>query len=329
MHSPCRFSHAANLVCTLTPVRACLIAAELPIPYISTMHTESTTREMPAHIGLRAVFQPIVSVTHENVCGYEGLIRGIDAAGDIITPYTLFEQAARGGYIPDLDRRCREAIILAFASRFSHEDDTRLFLNVHPDVISDDFVPRHIYETVTTCGILPGNIIVEVDECRIERAEDLEVFADSCRKYGFKLALDDFGTFPCDPVRISFIQPEVLKIDISLVRKMTENEHASLAVKTLVQLAARTGSLVIAEGVETEQEALRVLEAGCRIIQGFYFSRPVEITSLPQPAIADRLHDLQDHIGKEKHPPAVPSRRRSGFSSFEDAVFPDYVILQP
>ncbi len=316
-------------MCTLTPVRACFIVAELPIPYISTMQTGSTTKRMPGHIKLRAVFQPIVSVAHEAVCGYEGLIRGVNSDGDIITPYILFEQAIRGGYLADLDRRCREAVIRAFASCFSHEDDIRLFLNVHPDVISDPSVPRHLYETATGCDILPGNIIVEVDECRVDKGEELENFAGACRKYGFKLALDDFGTFPCDPVRISFIQPEVLKIDISLVREMTENEHASLAVKTLVQLAARTGSLVIAEGVETEQEALRVLEAGCRIIQGFYFSRPVDITSLPSAAVAERLHNLHDHVGTDKYAPQFQPHRLTGLSGMDDAAFPDYVILQP
>ena len=312
---------------TLTGVGAGFIVRRLLIPYISTMQNDSATRTMPPRLGLRAVFQSIVSVSGETVCGYEGLIRGVDETGKIITPYLLFEQAVRGGYLADLDRRCRETIIEAFASRFSHNDDIRLFLNVHPDVISDASVPKQLFEAVNRYGLLPGNIVVEVDECRVETAKDLERFAEACREYGFKLALDDFGTFPCDPLRISFIQPEVLKIDISLVKEMAENQHASLAVKTLVQLAVQTGTLVIAEGVETEQEALQVLEAGCCIIQGFYFSRPVDISSLPFSAITKRLRDLHGYLSMDKNSRQIRSHHSR--SAKPDGGAPlEYVIIK-
>ena len=126
-------------------------------------------------------------------------------------------------------------------------------------------------------GINPRNVVIEISEINVLSNAVLKRFVDTYRQYGFMVALDDVGTGFSNMDRILLVRPDIIKIDISLVRNIHLDFYKQGVFKSLVILANKIGALVIAEGVEVEEEAIQVLRLGSHMIQGFHLSLPGEL----------------------------------------------------
>ncbi len=221
-------------------------------------------------------FQPIVSVKKKLVIGFEALSRGISSVGaDPLPPRLLFDTAEREGLTTDLDRLCRAKAFESFGAFNYNPERYLLTVNIDPSILDEGTVgSNHLRELVRSLGMQPGKVLIEIIESKIRNIEVLKKFVALYRVYGFLIALDDIGSGLSNLDRISIIKPDILKIDKSLVQNAAGQYHSSEIVKSLVALAHRTGSLVIAEGVETIDEAVIALELGVDMLQGYYFAEP-------------------------------------------------------
>ena len=227
---------------------------------------------------LEAHFQQIVSVSRKSVVGLEGLIRGIDAeTGALIPPLRLFDAARDENAMLALDRACREAIITAFAELHRSDAEKLLFVNLDASILEESVGSGYLYRQVLARGINPGNVVIEISEKRVQGNAALKRFVDTYRSYGFMLALDDVGSGFSNMDRILLVKPDIIKLDLSLVKNIHSDFYKQGVFKSLVILSNKIGALVIAEGVETEDEAITVLRLGGHMIQGFYFSAPHRI----------------------------------------------------
>jgi len=223
-------------------------------------------------------FQPIVSVSRKMVSGLEGLIRGINTAtNQIISPITLFDVAHNEGVTLELDRVCRDKVIEAFSYIYQQNNDKLLFLNMDASILDRVEGSNYLTNQVKTHKINPRNIVIEINETKVQDNAALKRFTDTYRKSGYMVALDDVGTGFSNMDRILLIKPDIIKIDISLVRSIQNDYYKQGVFKSLVNLSNKIGALVIAEGVETEEEAIQILRLGGHMIQGFFFSKPQEI----------------------------------------------------
>lgn len=118
-------------------------------------------------------------------------------------------------------------------------------------------------------------------------------------KKNFLIALDDVGAGFSNLDRIPLIKPDVLKLDRSLVSGVHEQFHKLEVVRSLVQMAGRIGSLVLAEGVETREEVLCLLGNGVDVFQGFYFARPAPGLDAV-PGMAEKVDALADEYAEER-----------------------------
>jgi EAL domain-containing protein (putative c-di-GMP-specific phosphodiesterase class I) len=225
--------------------------------------------------GIASFFQPIVSVKKKSVIGFEALSRGINGAGGLLPPQALFEAAAAEGRTRDLDRLCRQKAFESFGALKNDPDRYILTINIDPSILDEGTVgSNHLRDLAQSLGMQPGKVLIEIIESRIRDMEALKKFVTLYREYGFLIALDDIGAGMSNLDRISIIKPDILKIDKSLVQSAAGQYHSSEIVKSLVALAHRIGSLVIAEGVETANEAVIALELGVDMLQGYYFAKP-------------------------------------------------------
>ncbi len=250
-------------------------------------------REIVSEKRLTAYFQPVVSVSRKMICGFEGLVRGINIlTNELIPPMDLFNNAQEEGLVIELDRACRDVVIKSFANLYGENSNMLLFLNIDASII--DFVggSNYLIEQVNRYGISPANIVIEVKETIVQDTMALKKFIDSYRKFGFLIALDDVGSGFSNLDRIPLAKPDIIKIDLSLVRNIHTNYYKQEVFKSLVSLANSIGALVIAEGVEIEQEAMEVLKIGGHMIQGYYFSKPKAFCSMQD--IMDRLDILSN-----------------------------------
>ena len=226
---------------------------------------------------LIAHHQQIVSISRKMVIGIEGLIRGINAeTGELILPKILFDTAREERLSLDFDRTCRSIILEQFSEIHPYDREKHLFLNLDASILESSVGSGYLLNQVTEHHIDPHNIVIEISERDVVSNAALKKFTDTYRQHGFMVALDDVGTGFSNMDRILLVKPDIIKIDISLVKNIHSDFYKQGVFRSLVILANKIGALVIAEGVESEDEAVQVLRLGGHMIQGFYFSIPGE-----------------------------------------------------
>jgi EAL domain-containing protein (putative c-di-GMP-specific phosphodiesterase class I) len=223
-------------------------------------------------------FQPILSVKRKNVIGFEALGRGIDPdSGKIVPPDVLFE-TAEGENRNRLDRLLLRNSLKNFRSATGFNSDALLFLNCDVKVLSHmDDQMEELLDWSRDAGLSPGSHVLEILETEATSVDLLKEFVDRHRKAGYLVALDDVGKGHSNLDRIFLLKPDVIKIDRSIVTNLERHYHQQEVFKSLVQLARRIGALVVAEGVETRDEALNCVECGADMLQGFFFSKPQHV----------------------------------------------------
>ncbi len=224
---------------------------------------------------LTANFQQIVSVSRKSVIGVEGLIRYTNPdTGDNVVPSEIFAAARAEDLSLEMDRTCRTVILEEFSKVHRDNPDKILFLNMDTAVLEYSEGSGYLFDQVRQNNINPRNIVIEISEINVLSNSNLKRFVDTYKRYGFMVALDDVGTGFSNMDRILLVKPDIIKIDISLVKNIHIDFYKQGVFKSLVILANKIGALVIAEGVEFEEEAIQVLRLGSHMIQGFYFSVP-------------------------------------------------------
>jgi len=220
-------------------------------------------------------YQPIISVTKKKIVGLESLARGLDPLNNaIISPLDMFEYAHKHGMVLPLDRLCREKGIEGFLEIHSKNKDLHLFINIDASVIDLVGGSNYLLRQVFKHNIPPESIVIEINESKVQNIEHLVRFVNNYRKSGFLIALDDLGVGCSNFDRISLVKPDILKIDRSLIKDIGQSYYKQEVFKCLVTMANNIGAVVVAEGVETEDELNYALEYGAHLIQGYYFSKP-------------------------------------------------------
>jgi len=225
---------------------------------------------------LRSQYQPIFSVLSQRVVGVEALARATDPHNaQPIAPLPLFEAAQQQALTLELDRLCREKAVEGFATPATVEGDQILFLNLDVSILEDGVVGSgHLIRLVDQFSLPPNRVVIELIESRIRDMPAMRRFLDTHRAHGFLIALDDMGAGNSNLDRIVDLAPDVLKLDRSLVSGLDKDYRKQEAFSCCMRIAHKLGVVVIAEGIETEGEAIACLERGADLMQGYYFARP-------------------------------------------------------
>lgn len=240
---------------------------------------------------IHMLYQPIVHFPTGRIMAWEALARG-PADTPFHSPLVLFDMAEELGMLFTLERACREAAI-ASAGTLDHEQ--KLFLNIHPRTLSDPhFTPGKTLEALQRMGLRPENVVFEITERHAIR--DFSMFHKTLAHYrgqGFRIAIDDAGTGYSGLAAIAELKPDFIKVDMSLIRNIHRDPVRTALMETLVSFAEKIGAEVIAEGIETREEATKLMAIGAHYGQGYFLGRP----SHPKTELHMDLSDLQ--------PPAV------------------------
>src|SRR6185312_10106622 len=220
-------------------------------------------------------FQPIFSVRRRLVVGLEALSRGVDLGGELIAPASLFKAALAEGRSEAVEAACRESAVRSFARLPAQLEDVLLFLNLDvAPMASPDATAAELQALVYGAGLQPCQVAVEFLEARFDDPARFGALASALRRLGFLMALDDVGAGHSNLDRIPLFRPDIIKIDRSLVEGVHSDFYKQETLKSLVGLSRRIGALVVAEGIETEAEAVTALELGCDLLQGYFLAKP-------------------------------------------------------
>jgi EAL domain-containing protein (putative c-di-GMP-specific phosphodiesterase class I) len=219
-------------------------------------------------------FQPIAhAASPDTVYGHEALLRGQTTTGELIAPGRLFETARSAGLLFPLDLAARRS---AIESAARHGLRGSLFVNFAPTAIYDPAsCLRTTVAAIDEAGIARDQVVFEIVDT--ERAHDpthLRRILDHCRGAGFRVALDDVGSGDSSLNFIHLLRPDVLKLDMELVRNVHADPYKARIAANLLDVADDLGIEGLAEGIETEAELAWVQQHGATWAQGFLIARP-------------------------------------------------------
>jgi EAL domain-containing protein (putative c-di-GMP-specific phosphodiesterase class I) len=211
-------------------------------------------------------FQPIVRATDRSVFGYEALLRTEEPT--LIRPDLVVDAAERLNALPRLGRKVRE---LAAAAMSRAAPDAALFINLHPLDLADE----ELFDERAPLTQIASRVILEVTErAAIEEVDAVERRVSQLRERGFRIAVDDLGAGYAGLSSFALLEPEIVKLDVSLLRDIDQSPVKQKLVASMTALCKDMGFLVVAEGIETPAERDCVVALGCDLLQGFLFARP-------------------------------------------------------
>jgi EAL domain-containing protein (putative c-di-GMP-specific phosphodiesterase class I) len=257
-----------------------LLNVVFPTPALSVEKIESATASASGSVvgrfrdlTLHSHFQPIISLAHRRVVGYEGLVRPCAADGRLLAPGTLFESVDSTDDVVFLDRLSRNIHARNFVA--AGREDAWLFLNVNARVAMHGKGYGPYFESMLArCGLPPHRVVIELVENDVP---DESLLAEAMRYYtelGCLVAIDDFGAGHSNFERIWRVQPQIVKLDRSTLVQARESRKVRRILPNLVALLHEAGCMTLIEGVEDEADAMLALDAGVDFAQGFFFARP-------------------------------------------------------
>jgi EAL domain-containing protein (putative c-di-GMP-specific phosphodiesterase class I)/GGDEF domain-containing protein len=212
------------------------------------------------------VYHPIVVTSTREIYGYEALARG--GMRSLRSPEVLFGVAEEANLIWELSRLCRKRAIEGIDSNLKPGE--LLFLNIDPHDFRD---PSFRYLDLDELGVEhPERIVLEITErTAITDYPKFQGYLREFRERGFRFAVDDAGSGYAGLGSIANLEPDFIKLDISLISGIDSNFMKQNLVETMVSFANDHGIQVIAEGVEREEEYEAVRRLGVHLTQGFLF----------------------------------------------------------
>lgn len=251
---------------------------------------------------VQAAYQPVVDLETGEIVGAEALARWPQLG---VPPLEAFETARRQGRVEELDHACQQAALDGVA-RAALPEGFALFVNVEPG------------SAPGPCARAPvaARVVAEITERALlaDPARLLRSLA-ALRKSGCGVALDDVGAVPDSITMLPFVRPDVVKLDVSLVRGRPSGDQARI-VTAVAAYAERTGATVLAEGIETATDVDRARTLGATLGQGWHFapagplgayppiSRPLVLlgAEAPRAGTPTRLVDpVRMRIGPKRH----------------------------
>jgi EAL domain-containing protein (putative c-di-GMP-specific phosphodiesterase class I) len=216
-------------------------------------------------------FQPIVDLGGERIWGYEALVRGVNGAGAgavlaAVTPENRYR----------FDQACRVKAIELAGRKMPASSTAKLSINFMPNAVYEPSACiRASLAAAARAKFDPKRLMFEFTENeRLDDVGHVENIIASYRQMGFTTALDDFGAGYAGLGLLARFQPDLIKIDMELVRGIDQSTARQVIIAGIVGIARALNIEVLAEGVETDAEAKALLGLGIRLFQGYLFAKP-------------------------------------------------------
>ena len=215
---------------------------------------------------LSVVYQPIISSSGRSVYGYEALMRSSEP--DFPSPIHLLLAAEHSGALHELGQVARQRAIEGLQNV---PDGTLLFVNLHPQDLADP-------ELVRKGTLLTENahrIVLEITErASLDRIDALKPTLSTLRDLGFRIAIDDLGAGYAGLTSFALLEPEIVKLDMTLTRGIDQSSVKQKLVRSISRLCGEMGMTIVVEGVETIAERDTLTALGCDLLQGHLFGQP-------------------------------------------------------
>lgn len=211
--------------------------------------------------------QPIVSSASQRTIGYEVLMRPQEPS--VPHPGAMLELAERVGRIDELGRRVRR--LAAQSHVRGSVGASLLFVNLHPAELADP----ELFDESSPLGSIASNVVLEITErSALSDVAETRRRTQELRRIGYQIAIDDLGAGYAGLSWFAALEPQIVKLDMSLIRDIDTSPVRSRIVRRITGLCHELAMQVVAEGVETERELQSAIDLGCDLLQGYHLGKP-------------------------------------------------------
>ena len=228
---------------------------------------------------LVVLYQPIVDITTSTPVGVEALVRWKHPRWGMVGPAEFIGIAEETGMIRELglhvlEEACRQW--QAWQVELNDEPAFTVSVNVSPRQLRDPSFVGEVWRILTRAGLPPSHLTLEITESfMVDDPESARARLRELKTLGVRISMDDFGTGYSSLASLQDLPLDILKIDKLFVDHVAEDPRRTAFAQAIIRMGKTLGLGLIAEGVETADQAERLQSLGCRFAQGFYFSRPV------------------------------------------------------
>ena len=289
--------------------RAKVFDGKMRARVLGRVRTESALRAALANgEGIYIEYQPLVSLRGGQMVGAEALARWRHPEWGSVSPVEFVPVAEDTGLIHQLGAYVMRRAAQDCAAWQGHSGFAGIAVNVSTrQLVVADEVLTLLRDVTTAEGIAPGFLTLEITESvLIEQLDVARETLDSLHGLGFSLSLDDFGTGYSSLSYLANLPFDSVKIDRSLIRDVVDVPRSAALAAAIVQMGHALELRVIAEGVETPQQAARLKALGCDIAQGTYFAPPMAAKVL-----SSTLKDRASSSPASRRPPLPTQRTQS------------------
>jgi EAL domain-containing protein (putative c-di-GMP-specific phosphodiesterase class I) len=222
---------------------------------------------------LYMVYQPIVTWSGRQVYAYEALLRSREPT--LPHPGAVLDAAERLGRVHELGRLIRAR---AVTPSTPFPSGSLLFVNLHPSDLQDE----ELFHPNAPLTKAASRIVLEITErASLDGIRDVRARIASLRKLGFRIAVDDLGAGYAGLTSFTLLEPDIVKLDMALVRDVHKEPKKQMVVKTMITMCKELGITVTCEGIEVADERDELARAGCDLMQGYLFAKPGDAFPAP------------------------------------------------
>jgi EAL domain-containing protein (putative c-di-GMP-specific phosphodiesterase class I) len=246
---------------------------------VAKLRLENELKQALARNEFELYFQPLVYLADETLSGFEALIRWNSPLRGPVGPDQFLKLAEEAGLIIAIGHWVVGAAVRSFATfqrAFGPSRDLFIAINVTKHYLHDDQFLDDLAGGAEAYGLKPKQIKIELTESvLIDDTEGAITWIKRCKQLGFRVSIDDFGTGYSSLGYLHRLPVDELKIDKSFVETMIIDHRSMAVVKAIVGLSEGLDLKVVAEGIETKEQADALRELGCVYGQGYRFARPL------------------------------------------------------
>ena len=235
-------------------------------------------------------YQPVIDLRSGEWVGAEALLRWRRPTGELVSPDAFITVAETSGLIQRITDRVMDIVARDAVGFFSRNPHFHIAINVSPADLTSDRLFETLRRLCSRTGGKPQNFIVEATERGIVKGEDMKARLRQIRAFGIRVAIDDFGTGYSSLSYLQTLDVDLLKIDKAFVDTIGREAATSNVTPHIIRMAKELRLEVIAEGVETEEQASFLRAQGVHYGQGWLFARPMSLydleTQLKRPSAA-------------------------------------------